>query len=69
MPFTKVVGNDLSYCSKSFFLLYRNVKNERARAKKRGFSGHFLKLRKIQRFLALARSFLSFRQNKKKLEQ
>ena len=31
---TKVVGNDPSYCSK-FFLFCRNLKNERARAKKR----------------------------------
>ena len=52
-----------------FFLFCRNLKNERARAKKRGFLGHFLKLRKNQRFLALARSFLRFRQNKKNLEQ
>ena len=65
---TKVVGNDPSYCSK-FFSFCRNLKNERARAKKRGFIGHFLKLRKNQRFLALARSFLRFRQNKKNLEQ
>ena len=68
MTLVKVVANDSSYCS-NFFLFCQNLKNERARAKKRVFLGHFLKLRKNQRFLALARSFLRFRQNKKNLEQ
>ena len=68
MTLIKVVENDTSYCSK-FFLFCQNLKNEQARAKKRGFLGHFLKLQKKQRFLALAHSFLRFRQNKKNLEQ